>query len=201
MLISILALPLHFHVSRYCLRFSGEKEIFDRSPCSQQLPIKEIVSSGGERTPVSFAHYRQRLTQLLLAALQVESDSVNTHLLLGAVYKLFGYLKPLLIYLCIFLVGGLANLIHDLASYDQMDSGGTSQHGHDGVATPMPTDSASNIIPSTSETHSCHSASSTSYPSLSETTLESHYEHDTSFTGSSYNAPTPSYPLCRWHFR
>ena len=124
MLISILALPLHFHVSRYCLRFSGEKEIFDRSPCSQQLPIEEIVSSGGKRTPVSFAHYRQRLTQLLLAALQVESDSVNTHLLLGAVYKLFGYLKPLLIYLCIFLVGGLANLIHDLASYDQMDSGG-----------------------------------------------------------------------------
>lgn len=64
----------------------------------QQLPIKEVVSGGGGGQQWTFAQFRHRLTQLLLAALQVENDSFNTHLLLG----------------------GLANLIHDLAAFEQV---------------------------------------------------------------------------------
>ena len=139
------------------------------------MPIKEVTNSGNERSQWSFSQFRQRLIQILLSALQVENDSFNTHMLLG----------------------GLANVIHDLASFEQSEHSLGLQPAHQDLTTgPSQSDSTSNIISSTSDTHSCHSTSSTSYPSLSEATLESHYDHDTSFTGSSYNAPTPTFPLC-----
>jgi hypothetical protein len=49
------------------------------------LPIKELAGGIGERNtlPTIFSNVRPRLTQLLLSALQVESDPLNTHILLG----------------------------------------------------------------------------------------------------------------------
>lgn len=60
-LISILALPLHFLT----------------------LPIRELGSQPSDR-PLSFLQLKPRLMNLLMNALHVESDPHNTHMLLGA---------------------------------------------------------------------------------------------------------------------
>ncbi|KAK1126439.1 hypothetical protein K0M31_005074 [Melipona bicolor] len=66
LLISILALPLHF----------------------QNLTIKELPTFISpmitEKNHVTFAQLKSRLMNLLINALQVETDSQNTHMLLGA---------------------------------------------------------------------------------------------------------------------
>ncbi|XP_015175300.1 PREDICTED: ral GTPase-activating protein subunit beta isoform X2 [Polistes dominula] len=64
LLISMLALPLHF----------------------QNLPIKELPTfpnTSTEKTQVTFAQLKSRLMNLLINALQVETDPQNTHMLLG----------------------------------------------------------------------------------------------------------------------
>ncbi|EFX64604.1 hypothetical protein DAPPUDRAFT_266096 [Daphnia pulex] len=75
---------------------------------------------------------RPRLTQLLLPALQVESDPLNSHILLG----------------------GLASLIHDLAAFGAVRAQRVSLAPHNYPSTPMQTDCASNVMSSTSDTHS-----------------------------------------------
>ncbi|XP_046461247.1 ral GTPase-activating protein subunit beta-like isoform X2 [Daphnia pulex] len=157
-LVSILAAPLHFH----------------------SLPIKELAGGIGERNtlPTIFSNVRPRLTQLLLSALQVESDPLNTHILLG----------------------GLASLIHDLAAFEQSEHNAVSLAPHNYPSTPMQTDSASNVMSSTSDTHSCHSTSSNSYPSVSEITLDSHLENDASYSERiSYSGPLLTFPLGSFH--
>ncbi|XP_020285892.1 ral GTPase-activating protein subunit beta isoform X2 [Pseudomyrmex gracilis] len=66
LLISMLTLPLHF----------------------QNLAIKELPTFPGtnssEKTPVTFVQLKSRLMNLLINALQVETDPQNTHMLLGA---------------------------------------------------------------------------------------------------------------------
>ena len=91
--------------------------------------------------------------------------------------------------------GGLACFIHELSSFEKTGHVLTTQTAHEFLVGQHQVDSASNVL-STSDTHSCHSTSSTSYPSMSETTLDSHNEHDTSFSGYSYHAPTITFPLC-----
>lgn len=61
LLLSMLALPLHF----------------------QNLPIKELGNTNPERGHVTFAQLKPRLMNLLINALQVESDSQNAQMLLG----------------------------------------------------------------------------------------------------------------------
>ncbi|XP_032791568.2 ral GTPase-activating protein subunit beta isoform X2 [Daphnia magna] len=156
-LLSILAAPLHFH----------------------SLPIKELAGSLGERNalPTVFSNIRPRLTQLLLSALQVETDSLNSHLLLG----------------------GLASLIQDLAAFEQPEQS-TISMAPNTYPTPMQADSASNVMSSTSDTHSCHSTSSNSYPSVSEITFDSHLEHDASYSDRmSCTGPLLTFPLGSFH--
>ncbi|XP_025157672.1 ral GTPase-activating protein subunit beta [Harpegnathos saltator] len=66
LLISMLTLPLHF----------------------QNLAIKELPTFPGtnslEKTPITFVQLKSRLMNLLINALQVETDPQNTHMLLGA---------------------------------------------------------------------------------------------------------------------
>ncbi|KMQ94370.1 hypothetical protein RF55_5482 [Lasius niger] len=66
LLISMLTLPLHF----------------------QNLAIKELPTfpstNSFEKTPVTFVLLKSRLMNLLINALQVETDPQNTHMLLGA---------------------------------------------------------------------------------------------------------------------
>ncbi|XP_011343434.1 ral GTPase-activating protein subunit beta isoform X5 [Ooceraea biroi] len=66
LLISMLTLPLHF----------------------QNLAIKELPifpgANSSEKTPVTFVQLKSRLMNLLINALQVETDPQNTHMLLGA---------------------------------------------------------------------------------------------------------------------
>ncbi|XP_066599368.1 ral GTPase-activating protein subunit beta isoform X2 [Prorops nasuta] len=64
LLLSMLALPLHF----------------------QNLTIKELPNFsniGAEKNLITFSQLKSRLMNLLINALQVESDSLNTHMLLG----------------------------------------------------------------------------------------------------------------------
>ncbi|XP_032672049.1 ral GTPase-activating protein subunit beta isoform X6 [Odontomachus brunneus] len=66
LLISMLTLPLHF----------------------QNLAIKELPifpgTNSSEKTPITFIQLKSRLMNLLINALQVETDPQNTHMLLGA---------------------------------------------------------------------------------------------------------------------
>ncbi|KAL6447256.1 hypothetical protein ACFW04_001486 [Cataglyphis niger] len=66
LLISMLTLPLHF----------------------QNLTIKELPTfpstNSFEKTPITFIQLKSRLMNLLINALQVETDPQNTHMLLGA---------------------------------------------------------------------------------------------------------------------
>ncbi|KAJ8675024.1 hypothetical protein QAD02_010810 [Eretmocerus hayati] len=64
LLLSMLSLPLHF----------------------QNLQIKEIPSINSyiqDKTPITFAQLKPKLMNLLINALQVETDPQNTHMLLG----------------------------------------------------------------------------------------------------------------------
>ncbi|GFG30495.1 hypothetical protein Cfor_08118 [Coptotermes formosanus] len=61
LLVSMLVLPLHF----------------------QNLTIKEVGGGGSERAPLTFAQLKPRLMNLLINALQVESDPQNAQMLLG----------------------------------------------------------------------------------------------------------------------
>ncbi|XP_070158722.1 ral GTPase-activating protein subunit beta isoform X2 [Polyergus mexicanus] len=66
LLISMLTLPLHF-----------------QNLTIKELPIFPSINSF-ERTPVTFVQLKSRLMNLLINALQVETDPQNTHMLLGA---------------------------------------------------------------------------------------------------------------------
>lgn len=62
LLMSLVALPLHFH----------------------NLPIRDLPGSRNDPTgPVTFASLKPRLMNLVMNALQVETDALNTHMLLG----------------------------------------------------------------------------------------------------------------------
>jgi hypothetical protein len=98
-------------------------------------------------------------------------------------------------------LGGLASLIHDLAAFEQSEHNAVSLAPHNYPSTPMQTDSASNVMSSTSDTHSCHSTSSNSYPSVSEITLDSHLENDASYSERiSYSGPLLTFPLGKQFF-
>ena len=192
-LISLLSLPLHYQVKRV-------NSISQDKPwkqCSvQQLHIKELSSV--DRNPLTFIQLRPRLTSLLLSALQVEADSTNIHLLLGDWWFIHRWFTVVVIAVTndvMDVAGGLACFIHELSSFEKTGHVLTTQTAHEFLVGQHQVDSASNVL-STSDTHSCHSTSSTSYPSMSETTLDSHNEHDTSFSGYSYHAPTITFPLC-----
>ncbi|XP_055591582.1 ral GTPase-activating protein subunit beta isoform X3 [Uranotaenia lowii] len=62
-LLSILALPLHF----------------------QTLPIRDITGGPADKM-ITFAQLKPRLINILMNALQVESDAQNTHMLLGGLH-------------------------------------------------------------------------------------------------------------------
>lgn len=64
LLLSMLVLPLHF----------------------QNITIKELISSGSTERPVTFSQLKPRLMNLVMNALQVETDPINTHMLLGGLY-------------------------------------------------------------------------------------------------------------------
>lgn len=59
-LLSILALPLHF----------------------QSLPIRDITGGSSDKI-ITFAQLKPKLINILMMAIQVETDSQNTHMLLG----------------------------------------------------------------------------------------------------------------------
>ena len=60
-LVSMLALPSHFH----------------------NLQIKELIPGSSEKEPITFDTLKPRLFHLVVNALQVEQDACNTHILLG----------------------------------------------------------------------------------------------------------------------
>lgn len=64
LLLSILVLPLHF----------------------QNITIKELISTGSAERPVTFGQLKPKLMNLVMNALQVETDPVNTHMLLGGLF-------------------------------------------------------------------------------------------------------------------
>uniref|UniRef100_A0A182Q2H7 Ral GTPase-activating protein subunit alpha/beta N-terminal domain-containing protein n=1 Tax=Anopheles farauti TaxID=69004 RepID=A0A182Q2H7_9DIPT len=62
-LLSMLALPLHF----------------------QTLPIRDLMGGPNDRS-ITFIHLKPRLINILMNALQVETDPQNTHMLLGGLH-------------------------------------------------------------------------------------------------------------------
>lgn len=54
---------------------------------AQNLAIKELptfpATNSSEKTPITFVQLKSRLMNLLINALQVETDPQNTHMLLG----------------------------------------------------------------------------------------------------------------------
>ncbi|CAG9819469.1 unnamed protein product [Phaedon cochleariae] len=64
LLLSMLVLPLHF----------------------QNVVIKELISTGVNEKPVSFLQLKPKLMNLLMNALQIETDPQNTHMLLGGLF-------------------------------------------------------------------------------------------------------------------
>ncbi|XP_056640565.1 ral GTPase-activating protein subunit beta isoform X3 [Diorhabda sublineata] len=63
-LLSILVLPLHF----------------------QNVNIKELINAGSNDKSVNFLQLKPKLMNLLMNALQIETDSQNTHMLLGGLF-------------------------------------------------------------------------------------------------------------------
>ncbi|XP_074039453.1 ral GTPase-activating protein subunit beta isoform X2 [Leptinotarsa decemlineata] len=64
LLLSMLVLPLHFHGT----------------------VIKELINTGSSEKPVTFIQLKPKLMNLLMNALQIESDPANTHMLLGGLF-------------------------------------------------------------------------------------------------------------------
>ena len=192
LLISMLSLPLHYQVTKE-LNPTWLSDWLLNEWFKQQLHIKEL--NGVDRNSLTFIQLRPRLTSLLLSALQIEADSTNIHLLLGKQFPSSHHLDYC--YDVLYITGGLACFIHELSSFEKTGHVLTTQATHEFLVGHHQVDAASNVL-STSDTHSCHSTSSASYPSMSETTLDSHNEHDTSFSGSSYSAPTLTFPLCNY---
>ncbi|CAG9836978.1 unnamed protein product [Diabrotica balteata] len=64
LLLSMLVLPLHF----------------------QSVIIKELINTGSNEKPITFLQLKPKLMNLLMNALQIESDPQNTHMLLGGLF-------------------------------------------------------------------------------------------------------------------
>lgn len=65
LLLSMIVLPLHF----------------------QNTPIKELISGGhDQQRPLTFGQLKPKLMNLLMNALQIETDPQNTHMLLGGLF-------------------------------------------------------------------------------------------------------------------
>ncbi|CAH0560852.1 unnamed protein product [Brassicogethes aeneus] len=64
LLLSMLVLPLHF----------------------QNVPIKELINTGNADKHLTFGQLKSKMMNLLTNGLQVESDPVNTHMLLGGLF-------------------------------------------------------------------------------------------------------------------
>lgn len=95
---------------------------------------------------------------------------------------------------CFFpILGGLTSFIYDLDAFEQTEM---VSHPHDYLPTGQSQhDTVSTVISSTSDTHSCYSASSTSYPSIGEITSDSQqHESDVSFSEKS---PFVNPPSCK----
>lgn len=82
-LVSILAVPLHFQVqfNQYFIKMLMWKENWNHHFLFQKsISLKEFGSTSNNNT---FFFIRQRLSPILFTALQTESDPFNIHLLLG----------------------------------------------------------------------------------------------------------------------
>ncbi|XP_058980656.1 ral GTPase-activating protein subunit beta isoform X9 [Musca domestica] len=92
-LLSILTLPLHF----------------------QTLPIRDLTNEASERV-ITFIQLKPRLINILMNALQVETDAQNTHMLLG----------------------GLLLTVQDAVTFEETESLGGAEHPniHGGSASP-----------------------------------------------------------------
>lgn len=81
LLLSMLVLPLHFqNVIIKELINTGENETL-KTICSLKL-----FSLGSNEKPVTFLQLKPKLMNLLMNALQIESDPQNTHMLLGGLF-------------------------------------------------------------------------------------------------------------------
>ena len=111
LLISMLALPSQFQVGKKAKK-SVKLLILLALPL-QALPIKDLVPGlSAVHDPHSFSSLKPRMVNLLANALQVESEAVNTQLLLG----------------------GLMFMVQDTATLEQMElekvgGGGSNQNG------------------------------------------------------------------------
>lgn len=88
----MLPLPLHFPVS-VCIIYTNIKIFYlhiyfynaiTLNLLLQNLIIKDLLSGVGDKhNPLLFGQLKCRVMNLLINALQVETDAHNTHLLLG----------------------------------------------------------------------------------------------------------------------
>ncbi|XP_049763292.1 ral GTPase-activating protein subunit beta isoform X1 [Schistocerca cancellata] len=134
LLLSMLALPLHF----------------------QNLLIKELSNTNPERGHVTFAQLKPRLMNLLINALQVESDSQNAQMLLG----------------------GLMLSVQDSASAEEVEQVTQPDVGPG-------SDTTSNLLSSASDTVSSFSLPS-DFRSLGEESLEFHHAEGAAPFGNLY---------------
>ncbi|XP_073826006.1 ral GTPase-activating protein subunit beta isoform X17 [Musca autumnalis] len=102
-LLSILTLPLHF----------------------QTLPIRDLTNEASERV-ITFIQLKPRLINILMNALQVETDAQNTHMLLG----------------------GLLLTVQDAVTFEETESLGDHPNIHGGSPSPGHGNAESNILSS-----------------------------------------------------
>ncbi|XP_058125156.1 ral GTPase-activating protein subunit beta isoform X3 [Anopheles coustani] len=121
-LLSLLALPLHF----------------------QALPIRDLMGGPNDRS-ITFIHLKPRLINVLMNALQVETDPQNTHMLLG----------------------GLHLCVQDSVTFEEMENGPEALH------VMHPTADTSNLLSSACSEKSAYSMNSanSSIGGLSTATL------------------------------
>ncbi|XP_073825995.1 ral GTPase-activating protein subunit beta isoform X14 [Musca autumnalis] len=113
-LLSILTLPLHF----------------------QTLPIRDLTNEASERV-ITFIQLKPRLINILMNALQVETDAQNTHMLLG----------------------GLLLTVQDAVTFEETESLGDHPNIHGGSPSPGHGNAESNILSSACSERSASIAS------------------------------------------
>ncbi|XP_061400512.1 ral GTPase-activating protein subunit beta [Musca vetustissima] len=113
-LLSILTLPLHF----------------------QTLPIRDLTNETSERI-TTFLQLKPRLINILMNALQVETDAQNTHMLLG----------------------GLLLTVQDAVTFEETESLGDHSNLHGGSPSPGHGNAESNILSSACSERSASIAS------------------------------------------
>lgn len=83
LLISMLSLPSHFMV-RLVLNEFSKPDLF-LSWILQNMPIKDLLPNRNQASgqPITFLALRSRMINLVINALQVETEAINTQMLLG----------------------------------------------------------------------------------------------------------------------